>query len=47
MTNGNTDDSVQILGFKIGADWDLLSNLVFSLKAIYVLIELKVMKMMV
>ena len=33
MTNGNTDDSVQILGFKIGADWDLLSNLVFSLKS--------------
>ena len=33
MTNGNTDDSVQILGFKLGADWDLLSNLVFSLKS--------------
>ena len=33
MTNGNTDNSVQILGFKIGADWDLLSNFVFSLKS--------------
>ena len=32
MTNGNKDDSVQILGFKIGADWDILSNLAFSLK---------------
>ena len=28
-----TYDSVQILGFKIGAEWDLLSNLVFSLKS--------------
>ena len=33
MTNGKSDDSVQILGFKIGADWDLLNNLVFSLKS--------------
>ena len=33
MTNGNTDDSIQILGFKIGADWDLLNNIVFSLKS--------------
>ena len=33
MTNGNKDSSIQILGLKIGADWDLLSNLVFSLKS--------------
>ena len=46
MTNG-TDDSVQILGFKFGVDWDFLTNLVgLVLKAIYVLTELKVMKMM-
>lgn len=33
MTNGNNDDSVQILGFKIGADWDLLDNLILSIKS--------------
>ena len=33
MTNGNNDDSVQILGFKIGADWDLLNNLILSIKS--------------
>lgn len=33
MTNGNNDDSVQIMGFKIGSDWDLLDNLIFSIKS--------------
>ena len=33
MTNGNNNDSVQILGFKIGADWDLLDNLILSIKS--------------
>ena len=33
MTNGSNDDSVQILGFKIGADWDLLNNLILSIKS--------------
>ena len=33
MTNGKNDDSVQILGFKIGADWDLLNNLILSIKS--------------
>ena len=33
MTNGNDDDSVQIIGFKIGGDWDIMNNLIFSLKS--------------
>ena len=33
MANGNDDDSVQIIGFKIGGDWDILNNLIFSLKS--------------
>jgi hypothetical protein len=32
MTNGNKNDSVQILGFKLGSDWDLLDDLVLSIK---------------
>ena len=32
MTNGNDKNSVQIIGGKLGCDWDVLNNLVFSTK---------------
>ena len=33
MTNGNDKNSVQIIGGKLGCDWDILKNLVFSAKS--------------
>ena len=33
MTNGNDKNSVQIIGGKLGFDWDILNNLVFSAKS--------------
>ena len=33
MTNGNDKNSVQIIGGKLGCDWDILNNLVFSAKS--------------
>ena len=33
MTNGNDKNSVQIIGGKLGCDWDVLNNLVFSAKS--------------
>jgi len=32
MTNGSDENSVQIIGFKLGGDWDIISNMVFSAK---------------
>ena len=33
MTNGSDENSVQIIGFKLGGDWDIISNMVFSAKS--------------
>ena len=33
MTNGSDKNSVQIVGGKLGCDWDIISNLVFSAKS--------------
>ncbi len=33
MTNGNDNNSVQIIGGKLGCDWDIFNNLVFSAKS--------------
>ena len=32
MTNGSDSNSVQIIGSKIGLDWDIIENLIFSIK---------------
>lgn len=33
MTNGTDESSVQIVGLKLGVDWDIINNLVFSAKS--------------
>ena len=33
MTNGSDQNSVQIIGFKLGCDWDIINNMVFSAKS--------------
>ena len=33
MTNGSNKNSVQIIGGKLGCDWDMINNLVFSVKS--------------
>ena len=32
MTNGSDSNSVQVVGSKIGLDWDIIQNLIFSIK---------------
>ena len=33
MTNGNDENSVKIIGLKLGGDWDIKKNMVFSAKS--------------